>query len=97
MIAKIKILLVAITLFSIAIVNTNILVNEFKCDTEKTVKYTFEECEKESEEKKNQSDEFTNDFFTYSPFTDKLICYSYKQNRNTFELSITLFKPPIAS
>ena len=97
MTTRAKILLVAITLFFIAVVDINIFVHEFGCNTEKTVEYTFEECEKESKEK-NQSDEFTNNFSICSIFSsDIVIDYLYKQKKNTFKLSITIFKPPIIS
>ena len=93
MIARVKILFVAIVLFFISVDETKVFVCELKYDTEKTVEYVFEECE----EKENQSDEFINTFFTYSASLGDIIEHSYCQQRYTFEFPITLFKPPIAS
>ena len=87
-----KTLLLIVTLFYIAIINTNAFANQVTCDIEKTTKYTIEtECEKE----KDQIDEFTNDFFTYSLFSNAVISYFNTQQQNSVKLSILLYRPPI--
>lgn len=97
MIATKKSLLLVITLFYIAIINANAFTNQFQCDIEKTVKYTAVEYEKECEKEKDQIDEFTNDLFTYSVSSNVAIDYFSKQKKNSFQLSIVLYRPPIAS
>ncbi len=97
MIAIKKTLLLVITLFYIAIINTNAFTNQFQCDIEKTAKYTAVEYEKECEKEKDQIDEFINNFFAYSVSSNIAINYFSKQKKNSFKLSIVLYRPPIAS
>ncbi|MEN4053889.1 MULTISPECIES: hypothetical protein [Sulfurimonas] len=97
MIATKKTLLLVITFFYIAIINANAFTNQFQCDIEKTTKYTAVEYEKECEKEKDQIDEFTNDFFAYSVFSTILIQYCNTQKKNSFKLSLLLYRPPIAS
>jgi len=92
MIAIAKTLFIGIALFYIAIIDTNLSILEFKCDVEKTIKYTLEECEE-----KNQDDKQKNNFFTYLTFSNLAVNYLYKQKKYTFQISTTHFKPPIAS
>ena len=92
-----KSLLLVVTLFYILIINANAFTNQFTCDIKKTTKYTLEKYEKECEKEKNQIDDFTNDFFTYSIFSNVATAYFNKQQKNSFKLSIVLYRPPIAS
>ena len=97
MVARAKILFIAITLFCIVITNMNMSVNQFKLDIQKMTKSAFEECEKENKGEKNKSDEFTHDFFTYPFFSNTVSNYPYKHKEYNFQLSIRLYKPPITS
>ena len=91
-----KTLLLVITLFFISTIDAHAYINQFKSDTEKTVKYTVEESEKETKEEKNQIDEVTSDFFTYSIFSNLTTTYCSKQKINFFKLSIPPYRPPIS-
>jgi len=92
-----KTLLLMITFFYITVINANTFTSQFQCDIEKTAKYTSVEYEKECEKEKDQIDEYTNDFFTYSVSSNELTHYFSKQKKNFFKLLIVPYKPPIAA